>query len=125
MIQGFKGKFATEDGLSLIKDNVLYGVAAYGVTKYEIPAAAAVVYNGGSFDANVTNVLNSEITLSYEVTNMSNVSVEILKQENVKAVADENAKTITITPNGSGEGKVVILFYNSNQTITSVLNFTL
>ena len=37
MIQGFKGKFATEDGLSLIKDNVLYGVAAYGVTKYEIP----------------------------------------------------------------------------------------
>jgi len=37
MIQGFKGKFATEDGLSLIKDNVLYGFAAYGVTKYEIP----------------------------------------------------------------------------------------
>ena len=43
MIQGFKGKFATEDGLSLIKDNILYGFAAYGVTKYAIPEGVTKV----------------------------------------------------------------------------------
>ena len=36
-VEGFKGKFAGADGLSLIKDNVLYAIAPNGVTRYEIP----------------------------------------------------------------------------------------
>lgn len=43
MVKGFKGKFASEDGMSLIKDNILYGFAAYGVTKYEIPEGVVKV----------------------------------------------------------------------------------
>lgn len=122
--QGDRGDSTFADEPIEIVDGMVIITMADG-TIFEIPAAAAVVYNGGAFNANVVNALTEEITLSYSVTNMSNVSIEILKQENVKAVADENAMTITITPAGTGNGKVVILFYNNNQTITSVLNFTM
>ena len=36
-VSAFKGKFVTEDGLSVIKDNVLYGVALYNLTSYDVP----------------------------------------------------------------------------------------
>lgn len=36
-IKGFKGKFASADGLSLVKDGTLYGFAPCGVNEYTIP----------------------------------------------------------------------------------------
>lgn len=111
-----------------VRDGIAYFTLADG-TVFEIPVASTVEYtlNGADFNANATQNLSGTITLNYTVNNMANASVEILKQENATAVADENAKTITITPiyNGNQNGKVVILFYNSNQTITSVLNFNI
>ena len=35
-IAGFYGKYASEDHRAVIKDNVLYGVTAYGITKYSV-----------------------------------------------------------------------------------------
>ena len=62
------------------------------------------------------------LVLNYVVPdNFKNVAVEVVKEEGVAVSVDEIKKQITIT--GSEDGKAVILFYNANQTITTVLTF--
>jgi hypothetical protein len=66
---------------------------------------------------------NTTMELTYQVANLTNYSIEVLKQENVTvALADGK---IQITAGTAGTGKVIILFYNDHQTITSVLNFNI
>ena len=91
---------------------------------YTLLLAAAVTYSGTGYDStkDIQDLMaNTTMELTYQVANLTNYSIEVLKQENVTvALADGK---IQITAGTAGIGKVIILFYNDHQTITSVLNF--
>lgn len=93
---------------------------------YIFSLAAAVTYSGTGYDSRKDFqdlMANTTMELTYQVANLTNYSIEVLKQENVTvALADGK---IQITASTAGTGKVIILFYNDHQTITSVLNFNI
>lgn len=64
------------------------------------------------------------IVLHYE-TLLANASVEVISAPvSLSVSVDEGNKTLTVTGTvTAGSNKVVLLFYNANQTITSVLTF--
>ena len=92
---------------------------------YTLCLAASVTYKNGDtpLEGNEVSVAVGEsVTLAYQVEVMENYSAEIISQKGVEATVDEKAKSITIALNeGVTEGKIVILYYNANQTITSSL----
>lgn len=98
-------------------------------TEYEIPMLAAVKYT----DANDNEVsgdgivlkANESVVLTYDVPQLGQkYSVEVLKAEGVTITVDESKKELKLDLGASvANAKAVILFYNANQTITSVLTF--
>lgn len=98
-----------------------------GGQEYNLPVAAPVTYRDkdGKEVGKVTLNAGKDVTLSYEIK-LENVSVEIVKTtEGISASVDESRKTLNIkaaTTAAKAMYKVVILYYNANQTITSVLN---
>ena len=70
----------------------------------------------------ISIVAGESVTLKYTVEVMEDYSAEIISQKGVEATLNEKAKTITISADSAAsERKIVILFYNANQTITSSL----
>ena len=93
---------------------------------YEFPMVAAVTYTGeGYADGVVTVKNNSSVTLKYEVSNLgSSFSAEVISisDDAITASIDESRKELNIHCGGTlARSKIVILYYNANQTITSVL----
>ena len=93
---------------------------------YTFSLAAAVTYSGTGYDSTKdvqTLTASATMELTYQVANLTSCSIEVLKQENVTVVLAGDK--IKITAGTAGTGKVIILFYNDHQTITSVLNFNI
>ena len=96
-------------------------------TPIKLPRLAEVILTNGN-DVQIEGTLQlSKSTgmdpLKYKVTSLgTNYSVEVLKTpEGVEVTPDEDAKELDIHVGNnaqSGEGKIIILFYNANQTIT-------
>ena len=99
-------------------------------TKFEIPISkSGVVYTveGKVVDEKEIEITQKgSVTLKYEISKMDDVTVEILSKSGVTVNLDENKQEITITHEAGeliSEAKVVLLFYNDEQTLTSVLKF--
>ena len=99
-------------------------------TKFEIPISkSGVVYTveGKVVDEKEIEITQKgSVTLKYEISKMDDVTVEILSKSGVTVNLDENKQEITITHEVGeliSEAKVVLLFYNDEQTLTSVLKF--
>ena len=96
----------------------------YNGNEYSLPLLASVSYTlNGTVVTNVTVTKGSSETLKYSST-LPNSFAEIIGEEKVSAELDPTKNELKITGTEVGEGKVVILFYNANQTITSVLKVT-
>ena len=118
----FQGITPNEDGYIVI-------TMADGTTTYKLPLLAAVKYtdtkgNEVAADGLVLEA-NQSMTLTYEVSLLgSKYSVEVLKQEGVTITVNENKKEFTIELGASvTDARAVVIYYNGNQTITSVLSF--
>ncbi|MBO5225330.1 MAG: hypothetical protein J6B46_02805, partial [Parabacteroides sp.] len=104
------------DGTEIVIPITGVGVT-YTTTKNEnVDAKAIEIEAGGS------------VTLKYEVSKMSNATVEVLSEKGVSVSVDESKQEITITEDNDtktpiSEAKVVLLYYNDEQTLTSVLKF--
>ena len=90
---------------------------------YEIPLAASVTYSGTGIDGDVVTLApKTSVTLNYELSEMLNASVEVVKAPDFVAVEAGNGKlTIKAKSAFTEPGKIVLLYYNANKTITSVL----
>ena len=103
-------------------------------TKIELPIASGVTYSivDSEEEVDINSIKmtsNGSVTLKYEVSKMSDVTVEVLVANGVTVSVDETKKTISITRNATSgvsfaDSKVVLLYYNDEQTLTSVLKFT-
>jgi hypothetical protein len=94
-------------------------------SKFTLPVAAALTYtdNHGNTHTGGAIELSAgvEYNLNYQV-NLGNYSVEILSATDVEYYnLDEGNHNLTIK--GMANGKVIILYYDANQTITSVITF--
>lgn len=93
----------------------------YNGKDYVIPVAASVSYKGLDGDV-VTLEPKGSVTLAYTVTEMPNASVEVVKAPYFVSVEAGNGKlTIKAKSTSTEAGKIVLLYYNANKTITSVL----
>ena len=90
---------------------------------YSIPMVASVKYTGDAISGDVvTLTVGGSVTLTYAVADMANASVEVIKaSDNLKVEVSGNQLTIKHVGNSPANGKIVILYYNANKTITSVL----
>lgn len=90
---------------------------------YEIPLAASVTYTGNAIVGDVVTLApKTSVTLNYKLPEMLNASVEVVKAPNFVAVEAGNGKlTIKAKSTATEPGKIVLLYYNANKTITSVL----
>ena len=98
-------------------------------TEYYLPVAASVEYtlNGTKVNDAVT-LSNGTVTLDVKVTALGTVyDAEVIVEEKVKAEFNDDKTKLTIKAKDgeTGEGKVVILYYNDNQTITTSLKVTI
>ena len=103
-------------------------------TKIELPIASGVTYSivDSEEEVDINSIKmtsNGSVTLKYEVSKMSDVTVEVLVANGVTVDVDRTKQTITIKRESNSEysidnSKVVLLYYNNDQTLTSVLKFT-
>lgn len=91
--------------------------------EYSIPMEASVKYTGEAISDNVlTLTKGSNVELTFEVSGMTNASAEVVKKdEGISWSVTGNKLTFKLTADSIKDDKIVILFYNANQTITSVL----
>lgn len=129
--KGAKGQDATDSMFeSLVEKDGKLVITLVRGDVYEVPVEAEVTYEdayGDEVSANEVKVVINELTtLTYTVKNMSDVLVEVFNvDEGLTVDPDENAKTLTITATQTVfKAKVVLLYYNANRTITSVLKVT-
>ena len=129
--KGAKGQDATDSMFeSLVEKDGKLVITLVRGDVYEVPVEAEVTYEdayGDEVSANEVKVeINESTTLTYTVKNMSDVLVEVFNAaEGLTVVPDENARTLTITARQAvSNAKVVLLYYNANRTITSVLKVT-
>ena len=89
----------------------------------KIPMAASVNYTGEAISDNVlTLTKGSNVELTFKVSGMTNASAEVVKKdEGISWSVTGNKLTFKLTADSIKDDKIVILFYNANQTITSVL----
>jgi len=97
-------------------------------TEFTFAKAVSVIFktNGAAFEnKDIELSPTSPFTFTYEFPNeFANVQVEVLKEESVTVTVDESNRTVTVKQkDGESGGKVILLFYNGNQTITSVFTF--
>ena len=122
---GEKGNDGDTMFTSIEKVNGTLVITLANEETYTLCLAASVTYMNGEtpLEGNEISIAAGEsVTLKYTVEVMEDYSAEIISQKGVEATLNEKAKTITIsTDSTAGEGKIVILFYNANQTITSSL----
>lgn len=121
------------DATSPVKDNGdgTVTIKLADGTEYTFVKLASVQFMDGETVLTSTEdiTLHSAVplVLNYSFpSNLENASVEVLKTNGVEVVLDEETQQITIKNIGNDEGEVkkaVLLFYNANQTITSVLTF--
>ena len=131
--QGSQGEPGDSKFLNVeVKDgNVIITLNDTNKTQIIIPIAAGVSYTMDGELVNNLNkiVLNADGTatvLKYEISTMSNATVEVLSEKGVKVSVEGN--TISITRDTESDisirdSKVVLLYYNDEQTLTSVLKF--
>jgi len=119
----FKGITSNEDGYIVI-------TMADGTTTYKLPLLAAVKYKQGETEVAADGLIieeNTPLTLTYDVSQLGEkYSVEVLTQNGITVKVNENKKELTVTTATGFDvatAKAVILYYNGNQTITSVLSF--
>lgn len=97
-------------------------------TEFTFAKAVSVIFksNGAAFEnKDIELSPTSPFTFTYEFpSEFANVQVEVLKEESVTVTVDESNRTVTVKQkDGESGGKVILLFYNGNQTITSVFTF--
>ncbi|MBO5224856.1 MAG: hypothetical protein J6B46_00360, partial [Parabacteroides sp.] len=131
--QGSQGEPGDSKFLNVeVKDgNVIITLNDTNKTQIIIPIAAGVSYTmDGEPVSNLNEIaLNAEgeaTVLKYEISTMSNATVEVLSEKGVKVSVEGN--TISITRDTESnisirDSKVVLLYYNDEQTLTSVLKF--
>ena len=87
---------------------------------------AAVTYSGDAVNGtNVTVTSGKAVEITYKVRKLTNYSVEVLKCTSGIEAKPVSGNKLSITASENVEkGDIVILYYNANQTITSVLNVT-
>lgn len=100
-------------------------------TEYKIPMVASVKYTdavGNEVSASgIALAAGEKVVLNYSVAQLgSKYWVEVFSAQGVKVTANESNKQLKIEliqGSSVAEARAVVLFYNANQTITSVLTF--
>ena len=126
---GEKGNDGDSMFTSIEKVNGTLVITLANEETYTLCLAASVTYSVTSMNGEtplegneISIVAGESVTLKYTVEVMEDYSAEIISQKGVEATLNEKAKTITISADSAAsERKIVILFYNANQTITSSL----
>lgn len=125
LAEGKNGQNGDSMFQSIVKQGDVLVITLTENKVYELPLAASVSYKIGADELTgnvVTLAPGAKVTLKYEVAQMSSPSVEVIKAEGVSVTVDESKKELLIEASASTEpGKIVILYYNANQTITSAL----
>ena len=120
---GNEGAAGDSKFTSITSSNGMVTIKLVDGKTYEIPLAASVTYSGTGIDGDVVTLApKKDVTLNYVVSEMPNASVEVVKAPDFVAVEAANGKlTIKAKSRSTEAGKIVLLYYNANKTITSVL----
>ena len=101
-VTAFKGAYATTDGRSIIKDNILHGVALYNIKTYDVPEGVTEIRRSIFQNASLTSVTMPASTscLGSQLFNSCNKLSNVYCKAEVPPTVDGNIfYDITTIPN--------------------------